>query len=249
MSFTIPNLAAAGFPDQAEPDSVDFDILALGSNMSGVKSGCAVTAQGSPDMTVAVASGTIYTLGTQKTVTSGNVTIAAADGTNPRFDLIVADSSAAKQRRAGTAAANPVFPTLTAGDVALAAVYVPASDTAINSNQIIDKRVMMPTLWYIDGSGRVTTDGALNINAAVLTGDGGGALYTGSSIFPGNSAGDFAFFAPGSGGPIIHMSEIADPGAGAANTGRIYVRDNGSGKTQLAVRFATGSVQVLATEP
>ena len=30
---------------------------------------------------------------------------------------------------------------------------------------------------------------------------------------------------------------------------RVYVRDNGAGKTQLVVRFNTGAVQVLATEP
>lgn len=41
----------------------------------------------------------------------------------------------------------------------------------------------------------------------------------------------------------------ADAGAGAANTARLYCRDNGAGKTQLCVRFATGAVQVIATEP
>ena len=37
--------------------------------------------------------------------------------------------------------------------------------------------------------------------------------------------------------------------AGAANAVRLFVRDNGSSKTQLCVRFATGAVQVIATEP
>jgi hypothetical protein len=40
-----------------------------------------------------------------------------------------------------------------------------------------------------------------------------------------------------------------DLAAGAANTARLYVRDNGAGKTQLCVRFNTGAVQVIATEP
>jgi hypothetical protein len=48
---------------------------------------------------------------------------------------------------------------------------------------------------------------------------------------------------------FIENGEIADPTAPAANKARLYVRDNGSGKTQLAVRFPTGAVQVLATEP
>lgn len=43
--------------------------------------------------------------------------------------------------------------------------------------------------------------------------------------------------------------EIADPDAPATNEARLYVKDNGAGKTQLCVRFATGAVQVIATEP
>ena len=45
------------------------------------------------------------------------------------------------------------------------------------------------------------------------------------------------------------FGEIADPAAPAANSARLYAKDNGSGKTQLVVRFPTGAVQVLATEP
>lgn len=45
------------------------------------------------------------------------------------------------------------------------------------------------------------------------------------------------------------FSEIADPSAPAANTGLLYVRDNGSGKSQLVIRFPSGAVQVIATEP
>lgn len=43
-------------------------------------------------------------------------------------------------------------------------------------------------------------------------------------------------------------TEITDPGAGPANSARIYARDNGSGKTQLVVQFGTGTPIVLATE-
>lgn len=52
--------------------------------------------------------------------------------------------------------------------------------------------------------------------------------------------------APGIG---IPFSEIADPAAPAANNAVLYVRDDGGGKSQLVVRFATGVVQVIATEP
>ena len=45
------------------------------------------------------------------------------------------------------------------------------------------------------------------------------------------------------------ITEITDPAAPAADRARLFVRDNGAGKTQLCVRFPTGAVQVLATEP
>jgi hypothetical protein len=52
------------------------------------------------------------------------------------------------------------------------------------------------------------------------------------------------------GGRHIEIYELTgDPSAPAANRARVYSRDNGSGKTQLCVRFNTGAVQVLATEP
>ncbi len=51
---------------------------------------------------------------------------------------------------------------------------------------------------------------------------------------------------------FLEFSEFAgtdDAPAPGDNRARIYVRDNGAGKEQVVVRFATGAVQVLATEP
>jgi hypothetical protein len=76
-------------------------------------------------------------------VSAGNVTIAAADLNNPRFDLIAVDGAGAKSVMQGTPAPHAVFPTVLAHRAVLAAVYVPAADTAINSNQIIDKRIFL----------------------------------------------------------------------------------------------------------
>lgn len=47
----------------------------------------------------------------------------------------------------------------------------------------------------------------------------------------------------------VGFLEQADPAAPSSNQGLLYVRDNGSGKSQLCVRFATGAVQTIATEP
>jgi hypothetical protein len=48
---------------------------------------------------------------------------------------------------------------------------------------------------------------------------------------------------------IGEYATTSDPSAPSDNRGRLYVRDNGAGKEQLCVRFNTGAVQVLATEP
>lgn len=52
-----------------------------------------------------------------------------------------------------------------------------------------------------------------------------------------------------SAGTAIDMKEMTAPSAPSVNWARLFVQDNGSGKTQLAVRFNTGAVQIIATEP
>jgi hypothetical protein len=142
MSFTLP--------DQGEGEndlqSVFFQeyLDCLLAAMAGIdfvwESGCAVTAQGTPDMTVAVAKGAVTSNGSLLPVTAGNVTVGAADATNPRIDLIVVTSAGSKACRAGTAAASPKPPARTANDVLLAMVYVPANATTITTARITDGR-------------------------------------------------------------------------------------------------------------
>jgi len=50
-------------------------------------------------------------------------------------------------------------------------------------------------------------------------------------------------------GGRVKVREQADPAAPVADEAVVYARDNGAGKTQLCVRFATGAVQVIATQP
>ena len=152
MAFTILNTADTFHASQADPDKVDFDILVAGLAGDGVISGCAVTAQGSPDMTCAVAVGVVRIGGTWAAVTAGNVTITTADATNPRYDLVVVSNAGTKSVTAGTAAATPVFPSIPASSIVLAAVYVPASDTTIATNQITDKRVLVSPIGVMNQS-------------------------------------------------------------------------------------------------
>jgi hypothetical protein len=47
---------------------------------------------------------------------------------------------------------------------------------------------------------------------------------------------------------FVEIAEMSTPAAPGGNRARLFVRDNGLGKTQLCVRFPTGTVKVLATE-
>lgn len=150
MGFTIPNEADASYPHQARLYSSDFTVLGAGiGGATGVISGCAVTEADDPAMAVDVASGVVLSnLTTQATITGETLDLADADATNPRWDLIVANSVGTLAVHTGTAGASPVPPqpaALIAGTaVGLAYVYIPANDTAVTDAQIVDKRVIVP---------------------------------------------------------------------------------------------------------
>jgi len=46
----------------------------------------------------------------------------------------------------------------------------------------------------------------------------------------------------------VDFNEIATPAAPAANAGRLFLRDNGSGITQVCIRFANGNVLVIGQD-
>jgi hypothetical protein len=130
--------------------NVDLRIKEIGS--VGVQSGLAVTAQATPNMTVAVATGVVYNdQGKRFAPTAGNVTITAASATNPRIDVIYVTSAGALSVVTGTAAASPVAPAVPASGVKLAEVTVPANAATIVAGNIADKRV------YISANTEVQT--------------------------------------------------------------------------------------------
>lgn len=167
MAFTIPDKGEG----QSDIQSILFqeylDVLAAGvSGVDCVLSGLACTAQGAPDMTVAVAKGAALSNGAMFAVAAANATITAAHATNPRIDLVVITSAGAIAVRAGTAAAAPKPPSRTANDVVLAVVFVPANDTTISAAQIVDMRVERkqgPICVY-----RQTTVRTVNNSAAAI---------------------------------------------------------------------------------
>lgn len=152
--MTIPNNADAynlGMADgtrfQAIPDSTDYDIIAAGVSLAGaVSTGCAVTAQGTPNNTVAVAAGVVIINGVNVLVAAGNVTMAAAETTaGARRDIVIVNNAGTKSWVTGTPVAAggssaPSKPAIPANSVVLAEVLVPQGDNVVDPTQIVDKR-------------------------------------------------------------------------------------------------------------
>ena len=116
----------------------------LGARHWGVLNGLQVTENSTPDMSVLVAAGSCIVNGTEITkTTSTNVSISAADDTNPRWDIITINDVGTIAATAGTPAADPVPPALPANNILLALVYVAAGVTQITNANIYDRRLFI----------------------------------------------------------------------------------------------------------
>lgn len=126
----------------------------------GAVSGCGVTAVGGT-MTVRVAAGVLHDPAA-RTISQTDLTIAAADPTNPRKDTIIWDTSGGVLAVVtGTPAAitpvgetnprkmvTPALPNMTADDdVFLAEVYVPALATDSSTFTYTDRRQLLTTIF------------------------------------------------------------------------------------------------------
>lgn len=149
--FTIPNTPDSFNQNQAEPDSLDFQIL--GNQKSGVVSGMAV-APGSSAQTVAVTAGEVLVNGAYYTYAGGTVLLNAY--TSPAFfDIIHARLTGSTVTcyavRSSTGGTNPRFPSSGTGtndvnldstDVVLAAVWRVDSGIPV-AQTITDKRIFV----------------------------------------------------------------------------------------------------------
>ena len=162
MAFIIPNAvdtsSGSKFEnlDQAEPDSLDFEILG-NSSRSGVVSGCEVTSISS-STAVAVAAGRVVIEGSTYTVTAAPSLALPVAPLGTRFDLIVARVSSGTAQlvvvQGDDDDTNPEFPKSASvinttfdsatnvdlsTDLVLAAVYRSGSQV-ITESRIADKR-------------------------------------------------------------------------------------------------------------
>ncbi len=150
-------------------------ILMMAHGQQGVRDYVAgdllVSANGTPNMTVLVAAGMCAILGTQNTLYQGlysgalndasvALTIAAADATNPRIDIVVAqveDASYSGSNNdwklaviSGAPAASPSPPATPANAIVLAQVSVAANALSITSGNITDKRPTFGSLFHAE---------------------------------------------------------------------------------------------------
>jgi hypothetical protein len=243
----VPNRSAAAFEPQARLFSQDLQIIVSALAGYGVASGCAVTPQGTPNMTVAVAAGSLRTPTGTVSVTGGNLTVATANGTSPRIDLVTASPSGGSiSITAGTAAANPIPPAIPrAGGIAevvLAAVYVPAGAATITGADLVDKRVASAAGGL--GPGTINTLAKFTDTHAVgdslLTDDGALLTYSGDNGLVLNSLGDAqvgALAASGANQAGIDFAVRAGPGTGSGTGGTLRLQTapaGGAGSTPNA---------------
>lgn len=93
----------------------------------GIVSGCAPSISG---LVVTVASGIVHLpSGARRELAAQTVTLATADTTNPRIDLVYLDQNGDVQAITGTAAASPSAPALPSGGISVATVTVAANAT------------------------------------------------------------------------------------------------------------------------
>jgi len=124
---------------------VEQNSMIESNEMNGVMTGLGITAQGTPSMILDVAAGECHVDNEVYTETAATtVTIGTAHATYARIDLVCYDTSAdAAAVTEGDAGTLPQPPDIPDGNLLLALVSVPASDTTISSTQIEDERIFI----------------------------------------------------------------------------------------------------------
>jgi len=185
--FLVPNANQFGVSiqslDQAEPDSLDFEIV--GNNRYAVLSGLDATFNAASNGSAILTTGEVIIDGVygQVSGTTLNFTAASAD---PRFDLIVAQNSSgvfSLNTVIGTAdATNPIFPAVASTQIVLYALYRKSGET-FGNNSAVDKRKLTSTVIRsgTDVPPSVGVDGDLYIRTSYSPAVGQSSLYVKSS--------------------------------------------------------------------
>ena len=146
------------------PFANDFNALVQAlADDALVLSGCGVSDGGTDDMTVSVASGSVRINGTKYSVSSQSVTLASADSSNDRYDLVVVGTDGTAEAVTGTASSTPRAPSIPADHALLAIVEVSAATSGVMDSEISDARAVHSLAQNFDdheGSGNPHSNSA-----------------------------------------------------------------------------------------
>lgn len=239
MALTIPDIQSSPtFDGQSVPDATDFAALQGTDDGNGVISGCQVSAQSSPNMTVQVAAGTVLVNGQKVTVSAvSSLTIGAASSYD-RKDIVTVNSSGTVSVTAGspcttagwtrsTNALPPVKPAIPSNSVLLGEVYVASTTTSIASGNIVDKTALTVAgnivTSYITSNVSVSATTYTNITSVTL--GAGTWLITASCLLSKTTTGNGptdVFLGPTSASKTsAYCGTTADPGDSAG--GMTYI--------------------------
>lgn len=133
--------------------SIDADISVL----KRVGDAFAPHAQNTPNMTIALDAGMIFTTTITEIATQSTGTITAPVG-NPRIDRVVIDqASGAVSVVTGTPAASPTPPAIPAGKLPVAQILLQTTSSSITNSMITDERAAVwPVTSYANGISTLT---------------------------------------------------------------------------------------------
>ena len=244
MPFIIPNAndTTGGNKytalDQAEPDSLDFEVL--GNESSGVISGGEVTSVSAPS-TVKVTAATVVIDGIVYNVDGKDSLSLNATPTNKRFDLVVARKAGSTVSfvclGGGDSSSNPTFPKSNSNvvtsntsnytpstDILIAAVYREGAN--IVSGNIVDKRKFIRTATPYQGSVAPTSTQGTTGDMYVKTGsvpNGESGVYVKRS-----ASGDWTQLAPAFADPGVPIGGIMMWAAPVAPNTGVWALCNGA---------------------
>lgn len=173
-------------------------------------------------------SSNIFEVGTTSAGTGSNRTL-RLNGAGTIIDLTPSD---AKVYRDGTSAGT-IFGVYSTGLTSTALLHTrlaPSINQASGTYTILD---INPTETAIGAGPHYYIRGRRGAGADDFNVQRNGDMFCGAITIGAN---------------VMTMTERADPGVAGTNQGRLYLRDNGGGKTQLVVVFQSGSPIILATE-
>lgn len=143
--FEANNQALAYAVAEAETDGQTITLTQLAPGLTPIElelaipadrpiTGMEATQDGTNKLQTNVAGGTFQILGVKATYAGGSVPATNGDATYPRYDIVTINAAGTLAVQPGTPDPMPVRPTIAAGLIALAVLFVPANATSASTD-------------------------------------------------------------------------------------------------------------------